>query len=92
MRKGKMPIPRVKWFDDLFSMDLISKVVTSGFEDPFMFLKSTWILWLRLVVDRRLIMMIDVYAVLGQLGVIGDLRGSPLGESCDCWRSPFWKR
>jgi hypothetical protein len=32
MRKGKMPIPRVKWFDDLFSMDVISKVV----EDPFM--------------------------------------------------------
>jgi hypothetical protein len=31
MRKGEMPIPRVKWFDDLFSMDLISKVV----EDPF---------------------------------------------------------
>jgi len=36
MRKVKMPIPRVKWFDDLFSMDLISKVVTSGFGDPFM--------------------------------------------------------
>jgi hypothetical protein len=35
-------------------------------------------------VDRRLIMMIDVYAVLGPLGVIGDLRGSPLGGSCDC--------
>jgi hypothetical protein len=49
MRKGKMLIPRVKWFDDLFSMDVISKVVTSGFGDPFMFLKSTWILWVGLV-------------------------------------------
>jgi hypothetical protein len=65
-------------------MDVISKVVTSGFGDPFMFLKSSWILWLGLVVDQRLMMMIDVYAVLGQLGVIGDLRSSPLGGSCDC--------
>jgi len=31
-----MPIPRVKWFDDLFSMDVISKVVYPGFGDPFM--------------------------------------------------------
>jgi hypothetical protein len=61
MRKGKMPIPRVNWFDDLFSMDVISKVVTSGFGDPFMFLKSSWILWLGLVgidvlitIDRRI--------------------------------------
>jgi hypothetical protein len=55
MRKGKMLIPRVNEFDDLFSMDVISKVVSSGFGDPFMFLKSTGILWLGLVVDRRLI-------------------------------------
>jgi hypothetical protein len=40
MRKGKMPIPRVNEFDDLFSMDVISKVVTSGFGDPFMFLRE----------------------------------------------------
>jgi hypothetical protein len=39
----------VNEFDDLFSMDVISKVVYSGFEDPFMFFTSTWILWLGLV-------------------------------------------
>jgi hypothetical protein len=53
MRKGKMLIPRVNEFDDLFSMDVISKVVTSGFGDPFSFSGSSWILWLGLVVDRR---------------------------------------
>lgn len=75
-----MPIPRVKWFDDLFSMDVISKVVYSGFGDPFM---STWILWLGLV-------WIDVDCDDRRICCTGtdrrewDLRSSPFGESCDC--------
>jgi len=72
MRKVKMPIPRVEWFDDLFSMDLISKVVTSGFGDPFMCLLGVQDPLVRIGGGSTLMTMIDVYAVLGQLGLIDD--------------------